>query len=61
MKHIELSMSNNKLGTNVENLKYLCDSLKYLPKKLEYFNLNLESNELEDDSDNMKLFGEGIK
>lgn len=61
LKQFELSLSNNSLGENSENMLYLADLMKLLPNNLKYFKLNLSENRLDLDVENLKYLSEGMK
>lgn len=58
--HLDLNLTCNKLGVNVENMKSLGERIKNLPN-LCSLNLYLEYNKLGINIDNMKFLGEGLK
>lgn len=46
LQHLTLDLFGNKLGKNVENIKYLAEGMKYLPSNLQNLTLYLPYNEL---------------
>lgn len=51
LSHLELSLMDNTLGENKDNLKYLGDILRQMPNLL-HLNLDLAFNDLGETEDN---------
>lgn len=51
-------LSNNELGNNVNDMKYLINGIKYLTNNLVYLELDLSSNMLYQNLENIRYLGE---
>lgn len=46
LKCLKLYLSNNNLGVNTDNMKYLGRGIKYIPNNLQELHLDLDFNTL---------------
>lgn len=58
---LKLSLSDNELGENEENLKFLSDGFKMLPKSLKDLKLDLSGNKLGEYGDDLRYLDDALK